>query len=275
MSKRLLRWKTFIYPETMEGFMSKVICVTGATSGIGRAVARRFAKEGWRVIGTGRRAERLEELQKELGEVFLPLVFDVSKREQTLAALGNLPEPFAAVDVLVNNAGISLAGTPVQDANLDDLEAMIATNISGMLYCIKAILPGMVRRGLGHIVNIGSYSGGTPNAGPNVYGCTKAFATLLAYDLREDLSGTRIRTTSVDPGIVESEFPLARMKGDVAKAAKNFEGLEAIQPEDMADAIWWAVSCPAHVNISQIKLMPTRQTYGPPKLYREPFPSPV
>ena len=248
-----------------------IICITGVTSGIGKATAQRFIEEGWKVIGTGRRADRLAEMKEVFGDNFLPLVFDVGNREQVLEAFANLPEEFADIDVLMNNAGISLAGKPVHDANLDDLETMVNTNINGVLYCCKAIIPGMVKRGHGYIFTLGSYSATWPNPGTNVYSASKAFVQLLTYDLREDLVGTPLRTTCIIPSVTQTEFPLARMKGDVAAAAKRFEGLEPIQPSDIADAVWYCTNTPERMNINEIRITPTRQTYGAARMNREPY----
>ncbi|HJD97951.1 SDR family NAD(P)-dependent oxidoreductase [Mailhella massiliensis] len=251
--------------------MSNVICITGVTSGIGRAAALLFAARGWKVAGTGRRKERLDELHCQLGDAFLPLAFDIGDRNAVLENFSALPPEFAAIDVLFCNAGISLAGRPVHEADIDDLETMIKTNMNGVLYCCRAVIPGMVRRGHGHVVTMGSYSATWPNPGTNVYAASKAFVRLLTYDLREDLVGTPLRTTCIIPAVTQTEFPLARMKGDTRKAEKHFEHLDPIQPSDVAETLWWAVNMPERVNVSEIRLSPTRQTYGAANMYREPF----
>ncbi len=251
--------------------MGKVICITGVTSGIGRATAVRFFKEGWKIIGTGRREERLAELKNQFGESFLPLTFDVGEREKVLDAFANLPAGFADIDVLMNNAGISLAGKPVHEADLDDLETMVKTNINGVLYCCKAVIPGMLKRGHGYIFTMGSYSATWPNPGTNVYSASKAFVQLLTYDLREDLVGTPLRTTCIIPSVTQTEFPLARMNGDIAEAAKRFENLDPIQPEDIAETVWWLANSPERLNVNEIRITPTRQTYGPARMNRTPF----
>lgn len=252
--------------------MGKVICITGVTSGIGRATAERFFKEGWNIIGTGRRKDRLAELKTQFGEQFLPLLFDVGEREKVLETFAALPPEFADIDVLMNNAGVSLAGKPVHEADLDDLETMIKTNINGVLYCCKAVIPGMIKRGHGYIFTMGSYSATWPNPGTNVYSASKAFVQLLTYDLREDLVGTPLRTTCIIPSVTQTEFPLARMNGDTAKAARRFENLDPIQPEDIAETVWWLTNSPERLNVNEIRITPTRQTYGPARMNREPFP---
>ncbi len=255
----------------MEVSMSHVICITGVTSGIGKATALLFAAKGWKVIGTGRRKDRLDELHNHMGDAFLPLAFDVSDRDAVFENFSNLPAEFSAIDVLFNNAGISLAGKPVHEADMDDLETMVKTNINGVLYCCRAVIPGMVQRGHGHVVTMGSYSATWPNPGTNVYSASKAFVQLLTYDLREDLVGTPIRTTCIIPSVTQTEFPLARMKGDVEKAAKRFENLDPIQPSDIADTVWWAVNTPERLTVNEIRITPTRQTYGAARMYREPY----
>ena len=217
--------------------MSRVICITGVTSGIGKAAAVLFASRGWKVIGTGRRKERLDELHAELGASFLPLAFDVGERAAVHDSLSSLPDEFAAIDVLFANAGVS----------------------------------GMIRRGHGHVVTTGSYSATWPNPGTNVYAASKAFVRLLTYDLKEDLVGTPIRTTCIIPSVTQTEFPLARMHGDAARAARHFENLDPIQPSDIAETLWWVVNVPERITVNEIRLSPTRQTYGASHLNREPF----
>lgn len=241
-----------------------IIFVTGATAGFGLAVAKKFAQEGAKVIGTGRRAQRLEELGKEIGPNFLPLTFDVGKRKETEKAIGQLPAEFAAVDVLVNNAGGALGLDLAPAADLDDWEAMIDSNIKGLLYCTRLLLPGMVERRRGHIVNLGSVAAEFPYPGGNVYGAAKAFVHQFSNNLRADLLGTPIRVTDIQPGLAGgTEFSEVRFKGDKEKAAKVYEGAQPLTAEDVADAIHWVTSRPAHVNINSVQMMPVCQAYGP------------
>jgi len=235
------------------------VLVTGASAGFGQAIARRFAALGARVVGTGRRAERLEALREELGDRFVPLVFDVGDRTAVDAALGTLSDAFARVDVLVNNAGLALGLDPVWEGDLDDWDAMVRTNIDGVLYCTRALLPGMVARKRGHVVNISSVAGSWPYPGGHVYGATKAFVTQLSLAMRCDLLGTGVRVTSIEPGLAETEFSLVRFKGDPQAAARPYAGVESLTAEDIAEAVVWAVSQPRHVNINRVEIMATEQ----------------
>ena len=240
------------------------IFVTGATSGFGEACAERFAQDGARIIGTGRRKERLEKLHAKLGDKFLPLPFDVGKRSQVEKAIRSLPPPFASVDVLVNNAGGAIGLDPAQEADLDDWDAMIDSNIKGLVYCTRLLLPGMVERNRGHIINIGSTAGEWPYPGGNVYGAAKAFVRQFSNNLRADLLGTAIRVTDIEPGLAGgTEFSEVRFKGDKKKAAAVYEGTQALTAEDIADAIHWVATRPAHVNVNVMQIMPVSQAYAP------------
>src|SRR6476620_1400642 len=209
------------------------VFITGATAGFGLATAKRFAEDGMKVVGTGRRADRLEKLAGELGTKFLPLPFDVGNRKQTEQAIANLPADFAAVDVLVNNAGGAIGLDPAQKADLNDWDAMIDSNIKGLVYCTRLLLPGMIERGRGHIVNLGSVAGEFPYPGGNVYGAAKAFVHQFSNNLRADLLGTPIRVTNIEPGMVGgSEFSEVRFKGDTKRAAAVYEGADPLTPED-------------------------------------------
>ncbi len=240
-----------------------IVFVTGATSGFGHATAQRFAKDGAKIIGTGRRKNRLDELKKEMGSNFLPLAFDVGQREQVERAVAGLPPEFREVDVLVNNAGGALGLDPAQTANLDDWETMIDANVKGVVYCTRFLLPGMVERNRGHIINLGSVAAEFPYPGGNVYGATKAFVHNFSYNLRSDLLGTAVRVTDVQPGLCKTEFSEVRFKGDKKRAEAVYEGTEPLTAEDIADAIHWVATRPAHVNVNSIQLMPVCQAFGP------------
>jgi 3-hydroxy acid dehydrogenase / malonic semialdehyde reductase len=239
------------------------VFITGATAGFGLATAKRFVQDGVKVIGTGRRANRLEALASELGANFLPLAFDVGNRKQVEQAIAKLPADFAAVDVLVNNAGGAIGLDPAQKADLNDWDAMIDSNIKGLVYCTRLLLPGMIERGRGHIVNLGSVAGEFPYPGGNVYGAAKAFVHQFSNNLRADLLGTPIRVTNIEPGMVGgSEFSEVRFKGDTKRAVAVYEGADPLTPEDIADAIHWTVTRPARVNINNMQLMPVCQAFG-------------
>ncbi|WP_085314755.1 SDR family NAD(P)-dependent oxidoreductase [Derxia lacustris] len=238
--------------------------ITGATAGFGAAIARRFVAEGHRVVIAGRRAERLDALVAELGAAAHPVVLDVRDRDAVFAAVAALPADFAAIDLLVNNAGLALGLEPAQRADLDDWERMIDTNIKGLVYMTRALLPGMVERGRGHVVNLGSVAGEFPYPGGNVYGATKAFVHQLSLNLRADLLGTPVRVTDVQPGLCGgTEFSNVRFKGDDAKAAKVYENTQPLTAEDIADTVFWVATRPAHINVNSIQLMPVCQAFGP------------
>ena len=220
------------------------VLVTGASSGFGAAVARRFAADGARVVIAARRSDRVRDLAAELGPQALPLALDVRDRAAVAAAVAGLPAEFAAVDLLVNNAGLALGLNPAQDADLDDWDQMIDTNCKGLVYCTRAILPGMVARGSGHVINLGSVAGTYPYPGGNVYGGTKAFVHQFSLDLRSDLHGTGVRVTCVEPGMADTEFSLTRFGGDRAKADAVYAGMQPLTPDDIAESIHWAATLP-------------------------------
>ncbi len=258
-------------PQFKKGsFMQKIICITGATAGFGEAIARLFAQDGWKIIATGRRQERLDALVRDLGEEnCLPLRLDVRDRDAVTESLTTLPEAFAAVDVLVNNAGLALGLDLVQNSNLDNWDTMIDTNIKGLTYCTRAIIPGMLERGRGHVVNLGSIAGTFPYVGGNVYGATKAFVMQFSHNLRCDLHGTGLRVTNIEPGLCESEFSIIRFQGDTDKAASVYEGTDPILPQDIADIIRYVVNTPAHVNIDRMEIMATCQSCAAPRVARK------
>lgn len=246
--------------------MTNAILITGATSGFGAACARRFAAAGWRLVLTGRRRERLEGLQAELGDaVAAALVFDVRERRAVAAALQGLPE----IDVLLNNAGLALGLESAWQADLDDWDTMVDTNIKGVMYCTRALLPGMVARNRGHIINIGSTAGNWPYPGGHVYGATKAFVQQFSRNLRADLLGTRVRVTNLEPGMAESEFSQVRFKGDEQRAAKVYQGAEPLRPEDIAEIVFFVANLPSHVNVNAIEVMSVDQSWGPLAVHRQ------
>jgi 3-hydroxy acid dehydrogenase/malonic semialdehyde reductase len=240
--------------------MQQVILVTGATSGFGAAFARRFVKDGHRVIATGRRVERLRALAGELGDALLAMPLDVTDAKAVAGLVAALPEAWRAIDVLVNNAGLALGLGPAWDADLADWDRMVATNVTGLLHVTRAVLPGMVQRNRGTILNLGSVAGVYPYPGGHVYGGTKAFVQQFSLNLRADLVGKNIRVTNIEPGMVGgSEFSKVRFGGDDDKAAAVYAGLTALSPEDIAETAAWIIGLPAHVNINRIELMPVCQ----------------
>lgn len=247
---------------------STVAFVTGATSGFGRAIAERFTREGARVVVAGRRAERLADLARTLGDRALPLVLDVRDRGAVESAVASLPTGFAAIDVLVNNAGLALGLEPAFRASLDEWETMIDTNCRGLVTCTRAVLPGMVERGRGHVVNMGSVAALHPYPGGNVYGATKAFVRQFSLNLKADLLGTPVRVTVLEPGMADTEFSLVRLK-DAEKAQSVYRGMQPLTADDIADTVLWCVTRPPHVNVNVIELMPVQQAFGPFSVQRK------
>ncbi|HSD61254.1 MAG TPA: SDR family oxidoreductase, partial [Burkholderiales bacterium] len=234
-----------------------IVFVTGASSGFGAAIARRFARNGARIVAAGRRRGRLDALAAELGPNCLPLVLDVRDRAAVERAVATLPPEFAEVDVLVNNAGLALGLEPAQRASLDDWDQMVDTNVKGLMYCTRALLPGMVARDRGHVINLGSVAGEFAYPGGNVYGATKAFVYQFSLNLRADLLGTALRVTDIQPGLCSgSEFSEVRFKGDATRAESVYAGTEPLTAEDIADTIYWVASRPPHFNVNAISLMP-------------------
>lgn len=247
----------------------KTALVTGATAGFGLAICKTLIQNGYKVIGTGRRAERLAALQAELGENFLPLAFDVSDVAQTEAALKSRPAGWQAVDVLVNNAGLALGLEPAHKVELADWMQMIDTNIKGLVSVTRFILPEMVERNTGHVINLGSIAGNYPYPGGNVYGGTKAFVKQFSLNLRADLAATKVRVSNIEPGLCGgTEFSNVRFKGDDEKAAKLYENVDYVSPQDIANIVLWLNQQPEHVNINRIEVMPTAQTFAPLSVHR-------
>jgi 3-hydroxy acid dehydrogenase / malonic semialdehyde reductase len=248
----------------------RTVFITGASSGFGTATARRFAARGDRVIAAARRTERLRSLADELGPgILLPLTLDVRDRSAVQHAVTSLPADFAEVDVLVNNAGLALGLEPAQEADVDEWQQMIETNCTGLVYMTRALLPQMVRRGTGHVVNLGSVAGTYPYPGGNVYGATKAFVHQFSLNLRSDLHGTGVRVTSVEPGLSGgTEFSEVRFGGDRERAAGVYAGTQPLTADDIAAAIEWATSQPPHVNVNVIELMATSQSFAPFQVHR-------
>ena len=242
----------------------RVAFVTGASSGFGATIARRYASAGVRVVAAARRVDRLSVLVDEFGE---DLIFDsgldVRDRDAIEQLVASLPPEFAEVDVLVNNAGLALGLKPAQEADLDSWEQMIETNCTGLVYVTRALLPGMVARRRGHVVNLGSIAGTYPYPGGNVYGATKAFVHQFSLNLRADLHGTGIRVTCIEPGLVGgTEFSEVRFGGDAERAAGVYAGTQALNPEDIASAVEWVTSQPDHVNVNVLELMPVVQSFA-------------
>ncbi|MDR0770219.1 MAG: SDR family NAD(P)-dependent oxidoreductase [Burkholderiales bacterium] len=247
-----------------------IALVTGASAGFGWAIAQRFVREGHKVIAAGRRAEKLEALQHKLGEALFPLTLDVRERSSVGEALSTLPAAFSDIDVLVNNAGLALGMEGFDKASVDDWERMIDTNIKGLLYCTRALLPGMVARRRGHVINIGSTAGEWPYPGGNVYGATKAFVHQLSNNLRADLAGTPVRVTNIEPGMCGgTEFSQVRFHGDEEKAAAVYQGAQPLTADDIAEAVFWTATLPAHVNVNVMQLMPVCQTFGGLAIHRK------
>lgn len=250
--------------------MTGTVFITGASSGFGRACARRFGREGWRLILAARRTGHLEELKSEFGaDAVLTLPLDVRDRVAVTAAVAALPEPFREVDLLVASAGLALGLEPAHRADLDDWETMVDTNIKGLMYTVRAILPGMVARNRGHIVTIGSTAGSWPYPGGNCYGGTKAFVRKFAENLRADLLGTKVRVTNLEPGMAETEFSLVRFKGDGERSAGVYTGTEPLTGPDVAEVIWLVTSLPGHVNVNSLEVMSIDQAWGPYAINRK------
>lgn len=237
--------------------MSKNILITGATAGIGAAAARRFAAEGWRVLGTGRRRERLDELAQELGDAFRPLELDMREIDSFPTALAHAGD----IDLLLNNAGLAPPMTGFQEADLAASRNVIETNVTGLVALTRHLLPGLIAR-QGAIVNLSSVAATYPYRGGAIYAASKAFVRQFSLDLRCDLHGTGVRVTSIEPGMVETEFTLVRTGGDQAASDTLYGGMEPMTGEDIADTIFWVASLPPHLNINTLELMPVAQSFA-------------
>ncbi|MBD3786524.1 MAG: SDR family NAD(P)-dependent oxidoreductase [Sphingomonadales bacterium] len=249
--------------------MQKTALITGATAGFGDAIARRLVAEGWKVIVTGRRQDRLEALVDALGgpAIAHPLCFDIRDEDATRAALADLPAGFTRIDALINNAGLARGTGPAQACDLDDWKAMIDTNITGLVTMTRLVLDRLIEsRGL--VVNLASIAAHWPYPGGNVYGGTKAFVRQFSLGLRSDLAGTGVRVTSIEPGLSESEFTLVRTGGDQAAYDRLYAGADPLQPEDIAETVHWVASLPAHVNINAVEIMPVSQSWAALNVHR-------
>lgn len=248
-----------------------IVLITGASSGFGAAMARKFVGEGHRVIAAARRSEKLFSLREELGAALLPLTMDVTDKTSITEGLAGLPAAWRPIDVLINNAGLALGTEAAQQTALAEWETMIATNVTGLVTLTHMLLPEMVARNSGMIINIGSVAGSTPYPGGNVYGASKAFVNQFTRNLRADLVGTGVRATNIAPGMCgDSEFWQVRLRGNEAAAAKVLEGTQPLSAQDIADTAYWIATLPPHVNINYIEMMPTCQGFGPLNIKRNP-----
>ncbi|OXL22883.1 SDR family NAD(P)-dependent oxidoreductase [Psychrobacter sp. DAB_AL32B] len=239
------------------------VLITGASAGFGEALTRRLIAKGHRVIGCARRLDKLNAMAQELGDLFLPVVMDVSDTASIPQIIADLPDSFKQIDVLVNNAGLALGTESAQNANLDDWMRMVDTNIKGLMSLTHAVLPAMVARDSGYIINVGSIAGSWPYYGGNVYGATKAFVKQFSLNLRADLIGTQVRVTNLEPGnVAGTEFSNVRYHGDDDKAAKVYDGFKTMTGDDIGDILLWLIESPAHINVNRLEVMPVAQTYN-------------
>jgi serine 3-dehydrogenase len=248
--------------------MEKTAFISGVTSGIGAASARRFAREGWKIVGTGRRRDRLDALAVELGEALLPLALDMRDREAVEAAVDSLPAPFRDIDLLINNAGLAPPLDTVQDSDLAPSLQAIETNITGLLVLTRRLLPVLIAR-KGGIINLSSVAATYPYRGGAVYGGTKAFVRQFSLDLRSDLHGTGVRVTSIEPGMIETEFTLVRNGWDQAASDALYGKMNPMTAENTADILWWVATLPPHLNVNALELMPVNQSFAGFQVARE------
>lgn len=243
------------------------ILITGASAGFGEVMAKTFIQAGYSVIGSARRMDKLVALQKQLGEHFYPLMMDMNDENSIKSALSQITQP---IDCLINNAGLALGLNPAQSASWDDWATMMQTNMVGLTFLTHQVLPQMVARKSGYIINMGSIAGNYPYPGGNIYGATKAFVRQLSLNLRADLHGTGVRVTNVEPGLVGgTEFSNVRFKGDNQRAEALYENAHALTPEDIANTVLWLYQTPAHMNVNTIEIMPTTQSFAALNVYRE------
>lgn len=247
----------------------KTVLITGATSGFGEAAARKFSIEGHKVVLCGRREARLEALAEELGPQVLPVQLDVRDRDAVDAAINNLPADYKSIDILLNNAGLALGLGGADTADLDQWDTMVDTNIKGLMYLCRTVLPLMTARGSGHVVNMGSVAASWPYPGGNTYGGTKAFVQQFSRNLRADLLGKNIRVTNIEPGMCETEFALVRFEGDAEKAGQVYAGMQPLSAEDIAEIVYWTTALPAHINVNQLEVMPVAQAWSPFAVHRD------
>ena len=246
------------------------VLITGASAGFGKSACKLFVQNGYRVIGAARRMDKLSALKDELGDNFLPLQMDMTDKNSINNALSEIPDDWQEIELLVNNAGLALGLEPAYKCDFADWEQMIATNVLGLSYLTRQILPKMVERKKGHIINIGSIAGTYPYPGGNVYGATKAFVKQFSRNLRADLAGTRVRVSNIEPGLCgDTEFSNVRFKWDNEKAAQVYENVEFVKPEDIAEIILWVFRQPQYVNINSIEVMPVAQSFAALPIYRE------
>ncbi len=239
------------------------VLITGASAGFGEALTRRLIAKGHQVIGCARRLDKLNALAQELGGLFLPVVMDVSDTATIPQIIADLPDSFKQIDVLVNNAGLALGTESAQNADLDDWMRMVDTNIKGLMSLTHAVLPAMVARDSGYVINVGSIAGSWPYYGGNVYGATKAFVKQFSLNLRADLIGTQVRVTNLEPGnVAGTEFSNVRYHGDDDKAAKVYDGFKTMTGDDIGDILLWLIESPAHINVNRLEVMPVAQTYN-------------
>jgi 3-hydroxy acid dehydrogenase/malonic semialdehyde reductase len=252
----------------MPNYLPKIVMITGSTGGFGEASARKFASAGCKLILTSRKAKKLDALAASLPVAVHKIILDVRDRKAIEAAFAAIPPEFSDIDLLINNAGGAFGLEPAQEAQLDDWQNMIESNDLGLVVCTRCVLPGMVKRMGGHIVNIGSVAGNYIYPGGSVYCAAKAFVKQFSLVLRADLIGTGVRVTNIEPGLAATSFSLNRFKGDAARAAKVYEGANALSADDIAETVFWAATQPPRVNINRIEVMPTTQAPGVLQVHR-------